>query len=263
MTRDSAKAEYSQLVDRHKGLRNITRRLHNDVLPRYLSKKAFDVCGRKLGIMRDNTLVFASMDQTAVLMDYCIYDYRQEGCNAVSRYIVDSQLDADSDEYAVARAMSESFHTLVQVVEVLHGVGVRANDLFGGRQFLIVDMGLGETAVQGVVIATRILPFEDFVITSGAPLPVDAETLSEIRDSILPQFGTEDGQYLNVDMQQKANLTAAIIRACLRSKASSGVEYQDVGIEPVAPPLRIETRVGRNDPCPCGSGRKYKRYCGR
>ncbi|MGH7041223.1 MAG: UPF0149 family protein [Acetobacteraceae bacterium] len=27
-------------------------------------------------------------------------------------------------------------------------------------------------------------------------------------------------------------------------------------------PLRPETRVGRNEPCPCGSGRKYKKCCG-
>jgi hypothetical protein len=31
-----------------------------------------------------------------------------------------------------------------------------------------------------------------------------------------------------------------------------------------APPARTEARsVGRNDPCPCGSGKKYKRCCGR
>ncbi|MDH7479794.1 MAG: SEC-C metal-binding domain-containing protein, partial [Syntrophomonadaceae bacterium] len=28
-------------------------------------------------------------------------------------------------------------------------------------------------------------------------------------------------------------------------------------------PVRSESRVGRNDPCPCGSGKKYKRCCGR
>ncbi len=28
------------------------------------------------------------------------------------------------------------------------------------------------------------------------------------------------------------------------------------------PVTRTEPRVGRNDPCPCGSGRKYKRCCG-
>jgi SWIM/SEC-C metal-binding protein len=26
---------------------------------------------------------------------------------------------------------------------------------------------------------------------------------------------------------------------------------------------RAEPKVGRNDPCPCGSGKKYKKCCGR
>ena len=30
------------------------------------------------------------------------------------------------------------------------------------------------------------------------------------------------------------------------------------------PPVRRETpKIGRNDPCPCGSGQKYKKCCGR
>ena len=28
-------------------------------------------------------------------------------------------------------------------------------------------------------------------------------------------------------------------------------------------PHRAANKVGRNDPCPCGSGKKYKRCCGR
>jgi SWIM/SEC-C metal-binding protein len=49
-----------------------------------------------------------------------------------------------------------------------------------------------------------------------------------------------------------------------------------VGVEPDKPeniadlekllnpptPLRNPVKVGRNDPCPCGSGRKYKKCCG-
>ena len=27
-------------------------------------------------------------------------------------------------------------------------------------------------------------------------------------------------------------------------------------------PLRSEDKIGRNDPCPCGSGKKYKKCCG-
>jgi preprotein translocase subunit SecA len=28
-------------------------------------------------------------------------------------------------------------------------------------------------------------------------------------------------------------------------------------------PIRVAQRIGRNDPCPCGSGKKYKKCCGR
>jgi len=31
--------------------------------------------------------------------------------------------------------------------------------------------------------------------------------------------------------------------------------------EPVMLPIRTESKVGRNDPCPCGSGKKYKKCC--
>ena len=27
-------------------------------------------------------------------------------------------------------------------------------------------------------------------------------------------------------------------------------------------PIRAQSTVGRNEPCPCGSGKKYKRCCG-
>jgi SEC-C motif-containing protein len=33
-------------------------------------------------------------------------------------------------------------------------------------------------------------------------------------------------------------------------------------VSPKAPPLHVE-KIGRNDPCPCGSGAKYKKCCGK
>jgi uncharacterized protein YchJ len=31
--------------------------------------------------------------------------------------------------------------------------------------------------------------------------------------------------------------------------------------EPEKPFIREDSKVGRNDPCPCGSGKKYKKCC--
>jgi hypothetical protein len=33
--------------------------------------------------------------------------------------------------------------------------------------------------------------------------------------------------------------------------------------EEIPEPRRVGTKIGRNDPCPCGSGKKYKKCCGR
>lgn len=39
--------------------------------------------------------------------------------------------------------------------------------------------------------------------------------------------------------------------------------YVDGVVEGEEPYVREEPRVGRNDPCPCQSGKKYKKCCGR
>lgn len=37
--------------------------------------------------------------------------------------------------------------------------------------------------------------------------------------------------------------------------------YVDGDVNPKQPPRRV-VKVGRNDPCPCGSGKKHKKCCG-
>jgi len=43
-------------------------------------------------------------------------------------------------------------------------------------------------------------------------------------------------------------------------KEETGDYIEDDGKPAI--PLRVTSRVGRNDPCPCGSGKKYKKCCG-
>lgn len=253
--------EYSELVNKYKRFRQINRKLQN-MLVEQLSRKALDKSGRKLGILKGDVFVFGNEDETSILMDYCIYEYRENGQNAVSRYLEESPPASDTDEYTVLKAMSESFYTLVEIAEVLPGVGVLADDLFSDRRYPIIDMGLGSSAAKGFVLATRLISFADFVMTSGAALPVEPETLAEIFDSVLPRFGNEAGRYIEIDAQRKADLDAAIIRVCLENDMSQHIEYQDVDTEPVTAPLRAVPRVSRNESCPCGSGKKYKRCCG-
>ena len=46
-------------------------------------------------------------------------------------------------------------------------------------------------------------------------------------------------------------------------KDRSGWKFEDGDLVGETPTVREEPKVGRNDPCPCGSGKKYKTCCGR
>jgi preprotein translocase subunit SecA len=40
-------------------------------------------------------------------------------------------------------------------------------------------------------------------------------------------------------------------------------EAQKLRARPAVRPAKGAPKVGRNDPCPCGSGKKYKKCCGK
>jgi hypothetical protein len=263
MTRTFTETEYSQLVDRYKKLRTVNRNIHNALLS-YLPKKVLKKCAQKLGISKSGTFIFQEEHETDVLIDYCIYDYHEDSENAVSRYLKENPPTPGSDEHVVLKAMLESYHSLIQVEGIVERVGIRAHDLLSNRRILLVDIGLSQTTEEGIVIAARIIPFEDFVMTSGAALPVDADTLIQIMDLLTEQFNGGPEKFRDFNMEQKANLTTSIINLCLDANASSRIAYKDIQEEPQFIPFPIiNSRIGRNDPCPCGTGKKYKRCCGR
>ena len=46
-------------------------------------------------------------------------------------------------------------------------------------------------------------------------------------------------------------------------KEKDGWKFADGELIGEKPIVREEPKVGRNDPCPCGSGKKYKKCCGK
>lgn len=94
-----------------------------------------------------------------------------------------------------------------------------------------------------------------------------------------PLFETEDGKMLMVPIMahlhdkdgNPALNTSEEELQTIRDQCAEVLPFAVKGIydfwkarrEPVKfAPRRIGKKVGRNEPCPCGSGRKYKRCCG-
>jgi len=48
-----------------------------------------------------------------------------------------------------------------------------------------------------------------------------------------------------------------------RPRQASDIVSEAAAAVEKAKPVRAGPKVGRNDPCPCGSGKKYKHCCGK
>ena len=245
-----------EIISRYKHLRAVGRNLNHKMVER-LSKDVLHEGGKKLGILRRGVLVFDSEDESSVLMDYCLYDVRRNGRNAVEQYLLDSPPAPESDEMVCLRSMHHAIYSLFIVESVMPGLGVTVGDLLSDRTILIVDMGFGSTAQPGLIFASRLLFHEGFAMTGGAALPVGVPPEDQ-RQAI-----TETMAKAAAPDENGCFDPAPLIRACLSGGCSSHVQYQE-------PTGRLVERqrtwgsigsVGRNAPCPCGSGKKFKNCC--
>jgi hypothetical protein len=264
---------HSDLLDRYKRIREVRFRLNN-LLVETIPKQTMEDCARKLGLYRRGTLVFGSEDEMAVLMDYCIYQAEADGRNLVAKYLENSPPPADSEEMSALHAMTEAYYSLFQVTDLEQGVGVAVQDLLRDETGFIMDIGFGSTASRRLTLATRVFPFEGVLTTGGAALPVDPAVGKRIFSELAKKKQTpETFDFKRITPQQEAELAALIIRTCLSSGMSSHVAYAEPGARTGSPTRRAlapgpgtiaeAPRPGRNEPCPCGSGKKYKLCCGR
>jgi len=105
---------------------------------------------------------------------------------------------------------------------------------------------------------------EDFTRTIFHMSRVPQDELAERRERDL-QYSYDDGTTSRMPdvVRQAAAAQRAGQPAAVGAGAAAGTGAQGGGEEPLpVVTTRHSDKVGRNDPCPCGSGKKYKRCCG-
>ncbi len=95
-------------------------------------------------------------------------------------------------------------------------------------------------------------------------LSVEVQTAEQVAQATPEAPRLADVQYQKPDFDAQAALSGedpeALALAAQQPIADASESSGPAGVEPVR---RSEPKVGRNDPCPCGSGRKYKQCHGR
>jgi preprotein translocase subunit SecA len=87
-------------------------------------------------------------------------------------------------------------------------------------------------------------------------MKMNADVISFLMKSDLPAPDPENTSAQRARTIDRRKLKEQ--RTDLLARANSNTQENQV-----TQPVRVEKKVGRNDPCPCGSGKKYKNCHGR
>jgi len=98
------------------------------------------------------------------------------------------------------------------------------------------------------------------------------DNMDHLRDSVrLRAYGQKDPlvEYKNEGIRLFQRLMAAIQSTVVNMiykvsiSPNAPIAHQPLGTEPLGTVPVAGTKAGRNDPCPCGSGKKFKKCCGK
>lgn len=219
-----------ELLNRYRRLREVGRNLNNHLVT-LVPKAALLECGKKLGLVQGKTLVLDNEEELSILFDYCLYNYRHGGKNIIERYLETSPTLATEDEMILLKGKLDSYYSLFSVEEVHQGRGATLRDILRNKTLLLMDLGIGKSAVPGLLFAGRVVPLADFHMTTGTFIPVSDKRLVE--KAIMPIVNkflrhnkpTDDSIF---SPGQEAALAAQIIRVLLRAGSLDKMIYQDI-----------------------------------
>ena len=114
-----------------------------------------------------------------------------------------------------------------------------------------------------------IYKFESFKLFQGMIDEINQDTTAFLIKAGLPVATEQAAMPQQQALPKQPDPRVQTSRAPLPAQASSSSSAQSssgetaVQAPPKAEPVRVEKKIGRNDPCPCGSGKKYKACHGK
>ena len=85
---------------------------------------------------------------------------------------------------------------------------------------------------------------------------VNKDVVSFLFKGTIPVQG--DAPLREAKPQPKTDMSNLKVSKPELGQEGNGIPVEDTREVQKTQPIRVEVKIGRNDPCPCGSGKKYK-----
>ena len=255
--------------------RRVGREVHGKLL-KLVPTAAMRDAALKLGMLRNNVFVFDSELDMCVLQDVLNYTIRYGEQTLVQKYAVQSTPSWSVAERSLLQVSAKCRFCLVLIERLYPGLGVNFVDLLTGQQGFLIDVSISTTAVEGTLFASHITPVfgTDCWCTTGAIIPIRDDRVCQSVFQYSERLVEKFGSLRDLPADEQSELEVYVIQIGLKYLGDTVVQFAEPGDSPAG---RIGSRqaahsieyvkqtasqrVGRNEPCPCGSGKKFKRCC--
>jgi len=254
---------------RYQKLRSTTYTIHNAIIKLMGSERLFE-SARALGMARRDGFASLSDTEINIICDHAIYADPRKRAGHIQAYRATQHVLDDDSEMVLASMLDAKYCLLQYESHFITDVGIKVIDQLRQQTFVLFDINLSHMANQDMLIATHIIAPEGISMTTGGGLPIpDNESLRAIDDLLVVEFGS--GKRNFDEHNTNGKLATGMIRILLKTGASERIRYAEP-VQPTSLPQRSSSKPahiaigrnapGRNAPCPCGSGKKYKQCCG-
>lgn len=148
---------------------------------------------------------------------------------------------------------------LNEVLEVFQNDFQQGNDVFAfkseneAKQFVELFMNMNNSSN---IMANRGYPPQDIYHASGR----ERNLFSKGKGPIITPRGPEAAKMLANSAKELAEIGAEVDKEAIEAMLA-GSDNNSAGLSELSGGKR--RKIGRNEPCPCGSGKKYKNCCGK
>jgi hypothetical protein len=198
-----------------------------------------------------------------ILSEQCVEALGKIGTDAAAEAVAEGWLDSEWDYRLYATSALETIHSDATVRKCLE---LLPQDKDLDIRTKLADALLSQYADEGIEPVGEMVRRRAYDPTNSDLMRklVAVSTALGVTSLEFPVWKREAEEKLTRQerrMKEMRGLLQAPAKPPLPPKLSASKERDDFLERKPAPFLRTEKQVGRNDPCPCGSGKKFKKCC--
>jgi hypothetical protein len=171
----------SSTVKEYQRYRNAGRELNQKMIETYIDESVLEKAARLLKLGKNRRLVLDTQDDLSVLMDFALYEIKQNGKNIIERY-TDEKGGRNFIERELLSAMTSAKVGLFKLDDVdKNNCHLRLSSLIDiGQSITLTDINFSQTMPNGLLIFFRPIQFSKLAMTSGIAFVFPQELEQEL-----------------------------------------------------------------------------------